>query len=229
MPRELELGDYDGEDGATGKAYGYDANDFRIFDPRSSECGRFAVDPLTNYGITPEELLALDEANLKLRGSIPRLAGDDWDGPDGISRSPGHYIVVAESAAARRYERGDGSFVLVPSEDAIRAYPGTDNTVQCVLFLGNWDENALPYRVPANRVHEFIETVLARPLWSPEELDTFRFRAMLDASQLPRESDASDLLDEGLSLRSEQVEFLQRLIDAKSQADERGPQVAPGT
>ena len=30
------------------------ANDFNVFDPRSSECGRFQVDPQEEYGISGE-------------------------------------------------------------------------------------------------------------------------------------------------------------------------------
>jgi hypothetical protein len=45
------------------EVYAYDLNDFCIFDVMHSECGRFAVDPCEYYGLTPEEVAAIQKAN----------------------------------------------------------------------------------------------------------------------------------------------------------------------
>jgi hypothetical protein len=56
----------------TGKpCYCYRIDGMWIGHPRLSECGRFAVDPLDYYGLTPEELAALDAAN----GSLTKSEG----------------------------------------------------------------------------------------------------------------------------------------------------------
>jgi hypothetical protein len=43
--------------------YAYDINGMAIFDPTMSSCGRFAVDPCQEYGLTPGEVEALADAN----------------------------------------------------------------------------------------------------------------------------------------------------------------------
>lgn len=55
------------ESNAVGEsAYAYSIRDFVIEDPTHSECGRFPVDPLKNYGLRPLEVIALDHANALL-------------------------------------------------------------------------------------------------------------------------------------------------------------------
>lgn len=51
-----------------------DGHEFLVFDPRSSECGRFQVDPLESYGVSPELLAELDAKNLTLLGFVPLCA-----------------------------------------------------------------------------------------------------------------------------------------------------------
>jgi hypothetical protein len=43
--------------------YAYDLHDFCIYNVRMTECGRFEVDPCEYYGLTPEEVAAIDKAN----------------------------------------------------------------------------------------------------------------------------------------------------------------------
>jgi len=43
--------------------WGIEAKGFIVFNPRASECGRFAVDPLETYGITEAQADALHALN----------------------------------------------------------------------------------------------------------------------------------------------------------------------
>lgn len=44
-------------------AFGFIHHDIIIDDPTVSSCGRFPVDPLTTYGLTPESVAALAQIN----------------------------------------------------------------------------------------------------------------------------------------------------------------------
>jgi hypothetical protein len=71
--KKLELGDMPNADGDRVAVYGYRIKHLFIYDPRSSECGRLEVDPLKAYGLSFDELTALDAANLRLHGEVPRM------------------------------------------------------------------------------------------------------------------------------------------------------------
>lgn len=43
--------------------FGFERNSFFIFDPMSSECSRFIVDPTENYGISKEDAAELARLN----------------------------------------------------------------------------------------------------------------------------------------------------------------------
>lgn len=43
--------------------YGYVVNGMTIYAPTVSECGRFAVDPMEAYGLTPADVEHLSELN----------------------------------------------------------------------------------------------------------------------------------------------------------------------
>lgn len=61
--RKMEL--IENAEGA--RVYAFTIKDMCIDDPRLSECGRFAVDPIKQYGLRPEEISALEDANSRLR------------------------------------------------------------------------------------------------------------------------------------------------------------------
>jgi hypothetical protein len=63
FPRRMEL--IESAEGTP--VYAYTIRDMAIHDPRLSECGRFTVDPFTNYGLTPSEVAALEAANARLQ------------------------------------------------------------------------------------------------------------------------------------------------------------------
>jgi hypothetical protein len=63
IPRALETGEAPSADGGQVPAEGYTINGTFIVDPRRSECGRFEVDPAEYYGLTEQEVTALERAN----------------------------------------------------------------------------------------------------------------------------------------------------------------------
>jgi len=44
--------------------YAYETGDFTVYDPYTSECGRFTVDPMEVYGITPMQAEGLHALNV---------------------------------------------------------------------------------------------------------------------------------------------------------------------
>lgn len=48
------------DDGTLSPALGFTFRGVFVVDPRVSECGRFEVDPLIYYGLTPEQLERLN-------------------------------------------------------------------------------------------------------------------------------------------------------------------------
>lgn len=48
-------------------AYAYSIRDLVIEDPTLSECARFDANPLTDYGLRPQEVVALERANALLK------------------------------------------------------------------------------------------------------------------------------------------------------------------
>jgi len=43
--------------------YAYSINSTSIYDPTLSECGRFSVNPLEHYGLTPKQVKILIDIN----------------------------------------------------------------------------------------------------------------------------------------------------------------------
>jgi hypothetical protein len=60
------------DEGVGQPTYSYPINGMSVYDPRMSDCGRFEVDPMQAYGLTPEDVAALDEANRSLSEIIAR-------------------------------------------------------------------------------------------------------------------------------------------------------------
>jgi hypothetical protein len=56
------------EDGGTGPAWGFvdPTTDIFIWDPTLSPCGRFPVDPVFEYGLTPAEARRIADLNSSL-------------------------------------------------------------------------------------------------------------------------------------------------------------------
>lgn len=60
------------QDAEGNPAYAYSIRGMAIVDPHRSECGRFEADPARDYGLTPQELTDLDDANAQLREEAAR-------------------------------------------------------------------------------------------------------------------------------------------------------------
>lgn len=53
-------------DGSPVEAWGVTVDDMFIYDPRRSECGRFEVEPVEYYGITPFQADQIVQLNTQL-------------------------------------------------------------------------------------------------------------------------------------------------------------------
>lgn len=69
---ELIVGGFQDAEGNLHDVYAYTVGSMCVFDPYSSECGRFNADPLKDYGLTPEDVQALNDANMALLGFVPK-------------------------------------------------------------------------------------------------------------------------------------------------------------
>lgn len=107
-------------DGNEVAAYAFTVKETCIVDPRSTEDGFHSVNPLTYYGITEEETRALDAANLKRLGFVPRFGWAE-DVPDNPPRS-GHlarWLHEWQSAIAR-YSYGGYTLVYEAAKRIVR-------------------------------------------------------------------------------------------------------------
>jgi hypothetical protein len=213
MTRELELGDLIEEDGEVTPVYGYALKDFFIFDPRSSECGRFWVDPFETYGVTLEELRALDEANRKLRGSVPRLSPELPTTLQGIlAEHTNLYIArTGGSCTALRLDRDDGSYVRLTGPDEARAPTEADTVIACEFYESEWDCEGICEEICVPQVAAWIDAALTRPLLTIEQRNQLQFQSILESRQLPETMSPREVLERIDNLPPEDIEFLTAL------------------
>jgi hypothetical protein len=233
MARELIRGNDPQSNPEDSAVYGYRIGGEFLFDPRSSADGRMTVDPLAAYGVTPEELAALDAANLELRRSIPRVgAVDPLHLADIKATYPQFYVAhTGGRCTALRLDRPDGSYLMLTGPDDAHEPEGSDATMDCGFYESDCDMEGEVITLPAREVKTWVTSQLARPLMNSFEQDQARFLSILQSWQFrfPEVTTIEQLLVHRDQLDTDDVSFLERFSQKKRvhDSDVDGPSTAP--
>jgi hypothetical protein len=165
MARRLIRGNDSQANPEDSAVYGYRIGGEFVFDPRSSADGTRTVDPFAAYGITPEELDALDAANMQLRRCIPRVAAAD---PRFLADIKATYpqLYVARTGGvctALRLDRPDGSYLVLTRPDDAKQPEGSDALIDCGFYQGDADWEGRVTTLPAREVKGWIASQLMLP------------------------------------------------------------------
>jgi len=135
-----------------GPVYAYVIRGTAISDPHRSECGRFAVNPIGRYGLTADEISALEQANAHLRAQRSQSSTDTTPGrPEsqpafdgtlaGIRR---RYPMLEEwhtggGCMALRLDGEGGSYVLITDTEGARIPDESATEVAVGRYAANGD------------------------------------------------------------------------------------------
>lgn len=223
MGRELTMGGYVEADGTPIVVYGYRINGEFVFDPRSSVDGRNTADPLLTYGVTSEELVALDIANLVLNGAISRVGDID---PTRLADIKGPYseFYVAQTGGrctALRLDRPDGSYLMLTGPNEAHEPEATDPTIDCGFYQSEWDYEGTIVNLPVREVKAWIASQLAGPLLSADEKDQAQFESIVETIKwrVPEATTPEKLLEHRELLDAEDIRFLERVLKKNIESD----------
>jgi hypothetical protein len=157
--------------------YAYAINDQWIEDPHISETAEFPVDPLEHYGLRPEEVSALSEANRQLRSEIeaPVAGAASPTCPselsvevalptlrDVLSVYPDRYIWHSGGGChALRIDTEHG-YVLLTEVDHAQPPPDDARIVDAGIYAPNGDEVETLAGLPLGNLAQWIGSALGR-------------------------------------------------------------------
>lgn len=132
-----------GEDPQTGlPVFGFSINDMFISEPKLSECGRFDVDPLQAYGLTPEDVAA----QAALNAAIKQATEDALNaGCLAIQQATG----IPSGDVAGLYFSDEAK--VRPIAEAMAKYLETERTFACQREVCQDDKDAPSKRQNADR------------------------------------------------------------------------------
>jgi hypothetical protein len=153
------------------RVYAYLIKGTWIEDPRLSECSRFIVDPVTHYGLRPDEVLALERANAQPAPPLERSS----DATHGKRQYPLPTIEwlcerfpglkpsgTGGNCTALRLDCEDGSYILVTDRDEPRVPRDDATSAHIARYAANIDEIESSESLSAKELAGWIDAVLAR-------------------------------------------------------------------